>query len=384
MNKLLSFFLFFLFLQCCKNKVEYGVIQNMETPNHKNNFEAIRLGTKEFHLDEETVNLIDYLQYIDSLDFLTFLNDHNKSICFYDNNSAEYLYRINLENLRNQICGYYWDNGNIFAYSYNSGILFSIDSSNNVKSKYLMSNASKGNKDMIYPAPYLQSLAPLKKYDNKILSVGFVTGETSFETTNNRTVVTIFDLDDSSISNVVNYPEIYTLYNWAGGFTYRMPSYDLVNESIIINFPACHYLIKYSLATGIQSNHYAGGSTIEYIKSFPFSKNKTIDENRAWVWYMNNPSYEGVLYDKYREQYYRISRLPIRDYNVKERGNRKPIVIIILDANLNYIGEVNLPPDVYFLPGNCYVSKEGFNIQVLTEDEDKLTFYLYKFSSNEL
>ncbi len=235
----------------------------------------------------------------------------------------------------------------------------------------------------MYPAPYLQTMAPLKKYRNKLLSVGFVADETSFETDQNRPVVTILDLDDKSIENVVNYPYQYSLYNWAGGFTYRMPSYDLIDDDIVINFPAHHYLLRYSLTSKKLTSHYAGSTSIEFIKSFPFPKDSPIDGVQAWEWYMNNPSYESVIYDKYRKLYYRITRLPFPNYNKEERGNRKPIVIIILNDNLEYRGEVSLPTDVYFHPTNCYVSKEGFNIQVLTEDEDKLTFYQYNFLDNE-
>lgn len=388
MEKLLFFFLLILFIHSCKsrNDNDYGTIVNEERCSYKNNYELIGPEIKEFVLDDETVNLISYMQYIDSLECLSFLNNYNTSIYFYNNRSSKFLHRIKMDSANSiigKIDGYYWNNNSIYVYSYNLGIIYWIDSDYSVKAKYSMSNASKGSESMIYPAPYLQTLAPLKKYHNKLLSVGFVTGEPSLETSHNRTVVTILDLYDKSIQNVVNYPELYTRYNWAGGFTYRMPSYDLVDESIIINFPASHYLVKYSLVTGEQSNYYAGSSSIEVIKSFPFPKDFAINEVKAWEWYMNNPSYESILYDRYRKLYYRIARLPLKNYVKKEKGNRKPIVIIILDAHLQYIGEVNLPTDVQFFPTNCYVSKDGFHIQVLTDDENILTFYQYNFKKNE-
>jgi len=384
MDKLLMFFLLAFFMYACKSRNDnnYGIILNNERLNYKNNYDLLKLGVKEFILDEETINLISYMQYIDSLDYFSFLNYSNTSIYFYNNRSSEFLFRAKLDSI-DKINGYYWDRDNIYAYSYYSKTLFWIDSNYNIKSKHLMSNASKGSESMIFPAPYLQTLAPLKKHNNKLLSVGFVTGETSFETPWNRTVVTILDLNNKSIKNVVNYPELYTLYNWAGGFTYRMPSYDLVDESIIISFPASHHLIKYSLVTEEQSTHYAGSSSIESIKSFQYSKNLAINETKAWKWYMENPSYESILYDKYRKLYYRIARLPIKNYSERQTGNKKPIVVIILDVNLKYKGEVNLPTNVCFYPTNCYVSEDGFNIQVLTDDEDKLTFFQYNFLHNE-
>jgi hypothetical protein len=82
-----------------------------------------------------------------------------------------------------------------------------------------------------------------------------------------------------------------------------------VDESIIINFPASHYLVKYSLVTGKESNYYAGSSSIESIKSFPFPKGSEIDETEAWMWYMNNPSYESILYDEDKLTFYQYNFL---------------------------------------------------------------------------
>lgn len=236
---------------------------------------------------------------------------------------------------------------------------------------------------MIYPYSFTNTFAPLKEYNNKIITIGFVTGETSLETFENRPVLSIFDLCNKSNDYIVNYPELYVKYNWGGGLTYRLAYYDLCSESIVVSFPASHNLVKYSLLTGEQTSSYAGSSAIEYIKSFPYPKDNPIDEEKAWEWYMNNPSYEGVLYDKYLDRYYRIARLPVKTFDKDEVGNNKPIVIIILDKNLQYIGEVNLPDETRFFPTNCFVSEEGFNIQVLTDNEDKLIFYQYKFINNE-
>lgn len=374
----------------CKNEGGgHGVISNEERQNFQINYTFSTTKTKEFFLDKETINLVDYFQYIDSEKLLSFINNYNNSIYFYDDKTQKFSHRIQFDKAENKdrigyINGYlYSDSNNIFIYSYYQKTLFETNSKSEIINTYLMSSDSKSSKNMIFPVPYTQTLAPLKKYKNKILSVGFVTGETSLETYHNRVVCTILDLEDKSLVNVINYPDMYTLFNWAGGFTYRMPSYDLVDEAIIVNFPASHYLIKYSLVTGEKSCHYAGSASIESIKSFPHPKDDTIDETLAWDWYMNNASYEGVLYDKYKMQYYRIARLPLFNYNKNERGNRKPVVIIILDENLSYKGEVELPSNIHYFTNNCFVTEDGFNIQALADDEDKLFFYQYNFIKNE-
>ena len=126
---------------------------------------------------------------------------------------------------------------------------------------------------------------------------------------------------------------------------------------------------------------------IEYIKPYATSKEEVsiMDEYRVFEWYMNTPSYEGVFYDKYRELYYRIARLPDTNYKIGNRGNNKPIIIIVLDSQLHYLGEEILPPakEGNYRINNCFVSKDGLNIQVLTDDEDKLIFEQYKVVINE-
>jgi hypothetical protein len=101
------------------------------------------------------------------------------------------------------------------------------------------------------------------------------------------------------------------------------------------------------------------------------------DNHRAREWYMTNPSYESVFYDNYKKLYYRIARLPLKEY-IPSDQNRKPKIIIVLDSNLNYLGEVSLPKDVKLEMFNCFISEDGINIQLLNDDEDNLTYHQYR------
>lgn len=378
----------FLLSSCSDKKKINGIILNDERKFYENNFTLSQNNIKEFSLDSVTINLINYIQYIDidSINCLSILNEYNNSIYFFDYESSDFSHQIQCKK-SNDVAGnirgfYYLNKDSIFVYSYASGFLYCMNSEADVFIKHRLAKIVNSNK-MIYPYSYATTFAPLKEYDSKIITIGLVTGESSLETGENRPVVSIFDLENKLNSYVINYPEPYVTYNWGGGLTYRLAYYDLCPESIIVSFPASHNLLKYSLLTGEQTNYYAGSLAIEYMKSFPYSKDTPIDEEKAWEWYMNNPSYEGVLYDKYLDRYYRIARLPVTEFNKDEIGNSKPVVIVILDKNLQYIGEVSLPTDIRFFPTNCFVSRDGFNIQVLTDNEDKLTFYQYKFINNE-
>lgn len=236
---------------------------------------------------------------------------------------------------------------------------------------------------MIYPYPYCSTSSPLIKYSDKIITVGWVTGETLLETSYNRPVLTILNCKTDSLTFAVNYPDVYNKYNWGGGFAYRLPYYDLAMGSVIISFSAVHYLVNYSLDTGTETIHYAGSEKIDKISPFPYPQDKSIDESEAWDWYMTTPSYEGIFYDKYRNLYYRIAKLPVANYDNGNKTNYKPVVVIVLDDKFQYLGEVSLPTDIKFRTMNSFVSKDGFNIQVITKNEDKLTFYQYVFTDKK-
>lgn len=67
----------------------------------------------------------------------------------------------------------------------------------------------------------------------------------------------------------------------------------------------------------------------------------------------------------------------------KDFYNKKPIVLIVLDENFNYLGEGLFPDDVDLWTTESFVSREGLNMQVLTDNEDFYTFYQFKVEIDE-
>lgn len=368
-----------------------GVVVNTEKDTNKTILSPILNKIKEFSLDKETVPIsIKYLQYIDAdtMKYFSFLNEHNHTIYFYNYNSSsiedklEY-YKHTQRPLNDIIRGYYYLNkDSIFLYSQSvgNGMLYGMDRDNNIFVKYPLKRESYVDSQIIYPSPWCRTWTPLKKWENKIIAIGFFAEETTVETPSNRPVMIISDINNRNIEYSVNYPEQYSKYNWGGDFTYRLPFYDIKDENIMVSFSAHHYLISHSLITGEEKEYYAGCSAISEIKSFPKSKKRILDETDVVDWYYKTPSYEGIYYDKYKKYYYRVAKLPVSESEyIKDEYNFKPTVIIVLDEQLNYIGEAFLPADIRFRTMNCFVSHEGFNIEVLTDDEDKITFYQYSF-----
>lgn len=341
----------------------------------------------EFHLDKETVPLINYMQYkdVDSMQILSFVNDYNNKIYFFNYNTRQYMGVFPTGNtLKEKIQGYYIDNDSIYIYSYNSGKVYCylFDEETFIKDFFIVEKQKK-NYDLLTPHSYLTTISPMIKYGNTILSTGYRSGETKFETTVNRPVLTVYNINTDTLTYCANFPKQYSEYNWGGSMLFRLTYYTMKPDgTIVLSFPASHDLAITSINDLQNMKYVYGGSNqIKTIHSFPYRKGSFSYNNQdIWSWYLRTPSYEGILYDQYRNLYYRIARLANKECDPNEQGNKKPIIIIVLDDNLQYLGETILPQNLSLCSSNIFVSKEGLNIQVLSENEDILKFYRYDYA----
>lgn len=105
-------------------------------------------------------------------------------------------------------------------------------------------------------------------------------------------------------------------------------------------------------------------------KYFPaeFRDKSSEDANEHYQYMAIEPLYLGIHYDRFRDLYYRIAKLPAgdnKDYILERSAvySRFPrqFSVIVLDKNLNVIGEHLLPADTY-VTRNITVIKEGLII----------------------
>lgn len=105
-----------------------------------------------------------------------------------------------------------------------------------------------------------------------------------------------------------------------------------------------------------------------------------------------NPNYGNLLYDKYRNVYYRVCYLKTE---IDNRENymelwdfgRKIFSIIILDKNFNIIGETVFPEYTYN-PNLMYIDEKGLYISEnhyknTNYDDDKLIFRLFRLCKSK-
>lgn len=376
-----------LLLLSCNNQ---GKVTNKGKELYRNEYVIEKESVKEFALDDETSDYVGYLQLIDrgQDEVLAFVNSRSNSIYFYNYTTMEYEGKIQYDKegqngVSKMQAFLYINKDSIFTYSYNVNILFLTNSEGKVLDKYKLFEMPTDLSQGLLPAPYVQTSTPLRKVGDNIICMGFEPAETSYETETNRPVACILNTISKEVKYAINYPKQYAEYNWGGGFAYRMPYFDVNSRGeVVVSFAAENDILVYSILDESLTGYYAGSYQIDKISSFNFPKDVPIDEAKAKDWYLSNSAYQNIIYDKYRNIYYRIARLPLGDDAVKD-VRKKPIKIIILDEHFTYQGEVKLDESKRYNLNNCFASEEGLNIQFFTDDEDKISFYVYSFKEDE-
>ena len=331
-----------------------------------------------FPLDSISIPVSHCIQFNDLNEEgrLLVFNEYSATISEYDYGNQVLLSKQDLsETLRtNSFQGFCADSDYMYTYEYSRGILSKLRGEKLVYQKYLK---PKNKAFTIYPSPYVSTATPITHIDSLVILSGMLAGEPLVENDKNRPVVLIFNEKTSMVSYAVNYPDIYQKYNWGGGLTYRSPYYtpSLDREKLIVSFPACDAVYVYDINSQTIQTFDCSIGFDNLAK--PYSKiKKSVSNDDEYKWYMNNFSYEGIFCDPYRKCYYRIGRFPYDGYKITDRGNNKPVVVIVMDQDFRVTKTVHLPQKSYS-PNSAFVSKDGLNIQLFTKNEDKMIFEVF-------
>lgn len=351
-----------------------------------NNTEEIifSIDSLDFKLDSVTVNIIHYCQFLSdyrSKSCISFLNENTNGIYFYDVQTKALIDRIDLRKygIRSPVQGYLYSENKIYLYSYSDASLTCVDlDSGQIRFSYTVYNNDFDRHNPYFnPKPFTLTCMPMQSIGDTIILSGLVAGESPLENGSNRPVITLFDTMTKEISNLVNYPSVYQKANWGGSLFFRSAYYD-INEKkdIVVSFPASDEIVVYSIRDGNYNHYYAGSSSIKEIHPFSMKRSKIGDSSRLLEWYLNNPSYENLLYDKYRHCYYRFAKMPQTIAFSSKIGTQKPTNIIVLDESYSYIGEFSLPNNLIFVTSNAFVTRDGICIQKKEQNEDLISFYI--------
>ena len=94
--------------------------------------------------------------------------------------------------------------------------------------------------------------------------------------------------------------------------------------------------------------------------------------------YLESYFYSTIVYDKYRNVYYRFVKHPWINPQIKRKPWEKPLSIIIFDKNMNRIGE-SLVDFKYRLSLIAFLlTEEGLLLREHNDNEDEIKFGIFK------
>ncbi len=140
-------------------------------------------------------------------------------------------------------------------------------------------------------------------------------------------------------------------------------------SSIYIMDTDTHNVEKYH----VESTFY---KTLTPLKDDRWGKN--VSSSDEIEYFRENTTYANILYDEYRNLYYRIVEIATPMPGITLTNIAKKLSVIIMDADFRIVGESVIEEKMMAsFRYTCFVSEQGLNLQLLTS-EDKLSFATYK------
>lgn len=194
-------------------------------------------------------------------------------------------------------------------------------------------------------------------------------------------LVMSLNLINSSIDYSITYPNIYTKNTYCVQDLFDYATFNYKTFEGIHSFPVDNSLHVYDTLGHEIAVHWAGSDFFENVEPMP---SVTQDNNRQFKHFLNNHHYEKVIYDQFRDVYYRYAVHPTGrgDKYINTDVPSLRFSIIILDNKFNKIGETMLP---LYLQNSCvYVNSKGLYLQSIPKDDNKVTFHLLTLSYEKI
>nr|WP_247716584.1 DUF4221 family protein [Sinomicrobium weinanense] len=347
---------------------------------------------KKFPLDSNTAPKPRYLEiFIDSTGKrkLTFLNSFDNSIYIYDYSSSVFEDLIKFEkqgpNAVPYPTGYHIKNmDSIYIADYQTMELLLV----NDKSEVIKKTPLMGEKDfrsspelLISNCQYFpETSTPFIETKNTLMLPGFYMRIIPDSLSNKVNFIAQIEYKTGEIEHHSPYPsKLYgSNFTWSDPFYTKVyPEIDLERNRMIYSFPVSHNLFIKSLDNDTYTEVYGGSNFAGTIK--PSKKNPENISRQELIHHINEQDlYSALLYDKYRKVYYRFLRKAIPNPTIHNGLKDKPIAIIIMDENFEYLGETVIGDSHEWNWDNCFVTKEGLNIEYLDEGDINEVYMVFK------
>ncbi len=351
-----------------ESKVEFGLV-----------------GQKSFQIN----NTSDWLMVIPQIfldsgtQYLSRLDIPNNQIEIYDYDKGNLVNEISFDkegpnSIKGSIVGFQVINKDSIFIIDNSSYLVIANFKSEIIGKY---NARKDFTD----SPNLKASVIPASINSDVISL------INYPIVNPKRMITIdLNLKDSTISKRNVIPDEYINGFWSVG-DFSWYSFVKVGDTRIFNFPNLDSLYIYEDGDDNSKPFkvYAGSKAIQHpIKDIVSPEDYIPSEEELERLPFTRPIYARLLYDEYRQVYYRIIGKPIAEYlldsNDPIKSRTREYYILVLDHEFNWLGEFDLPSYENMIDIDLtFISKEGINLQRESTDEDYAVFDVYSIIEND-
>jgi hypothetical protein len=370
-----------IFLSTCKNREQKLPILNLPNGGILKIIDSLDLNLDSLTIPRaENIYLIDSVLHIFNRDdnLISKINIHTNSIT---NISLKYERLGKIQ----KFSAIWIKDEAIIAIQTKSKSGFYFNKNGELIDSFQLANTKDNNfGKIVTDNPLVSTTQPMLVRDDIVHSLGYALMEGNNYKNDNRFVLCASNRKEKKF--YVNYPKAYNGKNWGGTYLRMAYATDIGDSLMVISFPATSELALFNVIT----------KTTQYITCFPsidtvISAVGSIDElNKKQIdiarHFFQQYSFQAIIFDKYRNVFYRILNKPISIKNKMENsiGNFEQ-QILVYNSTFKYLGYTQIEGRLY--SNTTYlVHPKGLLIQKLKNrnDEEHIYFDLFAFDSSTI
>ncbi|SKB41192.1 DUF4221 family protein [Daejeonella lutea] len=207
----------------------------------------------------------------------------------------------------------------------------------------------------------------MKRVGNTLYVTGNLTDLNIPDHTSVKNVLTV-DMTNFQPGRVFPRTELFNKGSWGASSYELFNTYNDNTKMFIYGYGGDPFLYETD-HSGSPKKHYIGSKYFE--KVIPFSEEKVANDKVDLKMFekhdMVTPQYGKILFDKYRNMYYRFAYLPLTDEEYQDPNKRfRKESVIIADSNFRKIGEIVLPYKTYNT-NMFFIANEGLHLAKIPE-----------------
>jgi hypothetical protein len=236
----------------------------------------------------------------------------------------------------------------------------------------------------VHPQYAFSPVNPLFSYMGKLILTGMSPFSISDSLIHKFRFTACIEMKTHQTEFVHTYPEELFGSNVTWDDPVFMQVYPALSPSgeMIHSFTMSHSLYVTDWDTKVGKIVYAGSNVAGTIRSMNHEQKKTPKEIIG-DYYFKQDLYAAILHDPWRKVYYRFLLQGIPDATSSTPQGKKPIIVILMDEQFNYLGETLIGTGEEWNWTNSFVTEEGLNIEYIDPDDTEEEFLNLKIFTLE-